>query len=96
MAKATKKESARFRVCPHCGSVLAGPIKTGTDEEIEVTGRQREVLRLIAMGLTAKEIAAELDISRRTAEFHRMVLMQKLNVHSTAELTLCAAALRLI
>lgn len=96
MPKTPKKESSRFRVCSHCGSVLTGPIKKDAHEEIELTERQRDVLRYTAMGLTAQEIADELEISRRTAEFHRMVLMQKFNVHSTAELALCAAALRLI
>jgi DNA-binding NarL/FixJ family response regulator len=42
---------------------------------------------LIAEGCIAKEIAARLGISVRTAEFHRVSIMQKLNLHTTAQLT---------
>jgi DNA-binding NarL/FixJ family response regulator len=56
----------------------------------ELTPRQREVLQLVAEGRSAKEIAATLHISRRTAEFHKARLMKTLGVHSTAELTLYA------
>jgi DNA-binding NarL/FixJ family response regulator len=52
-----------------------------------LTSRQRQVLRLIAEGCIAKEIAARLDISVRTAEFHRVSIMQKLGLHTTAQLT---------
>jgi DNA-binding NarL/FixJ family response regulator len=52
----------------------------------ELTPRQREVLRLVAEGLSAKEIAVTLSISRRTAEFHKSRLMEALGVRSTAEL----------
>jgi DNA-binding NarL/FixJ family response regulator len=52
----------------------------------ELTPRQREVLQLIAEGRSAKEIAAILRISPRTAEFHKARLMETLGVQSTAEL----------
>ena len=52
-----------------------------------LTARQRQVLRLIAQGCIAKEIAEQLGISVRTAEFHRVSIMQKLGIHSTAQLT---------
>jgi DNA-binding NarL/FixJ family response regulator len=58
----------------------------------ELTARQREVLRLIAMGCSAKDIANQLDISVRTAEFHRAAIMQRLNLHSTAQMTRYAIA----
>jgi DNA-binding NarL/FixJ family response regulator len=45
------------------------------------------VLQLIAEGLTAKEIAFKLGLSPRTAEFHRQCIMERLDLHSTAELT---------
>jgi DNA-binding NarL/FixJ family response regulator len=57
-----------------------------------LTGRQRQVLRLIAQGCIAKEIASQLGISVRTAEFHRVSIMQKLSLHSTAQLTRYALA----
>jgi DNA-binding NarL/FixJ family response regulator len=52
----------------------------------ELTPRQREVLQLIAEGRSAKEIAAVLGISPRTAEFHKARIMESLGVQSTAEL----------
>lgn len=58
----------------------------------ELTLRQREVLRLIALGCSAKEIATQLNISVRTAEFHRAAIMQRLGLHSTAQMTRYAIA----
>jgi DNA-binding NarL/FixJ family response regulator len=55
--------------------------------ERALTVRQREVLRLIAQGRIAKEIATALNISVRTAEFHRVSIMQRLGLRTTAELT---------
>ena len=52
-----------------------------------LTDREREVLTLIARGLSTKEIAAELDIGHRTVETHRANLMRKLGVKSVALLT---------
>lgn len=52
-----------------------------------LTSRQREVLQLVAEGFTAKEIANVLNLSVKTAVFHKMALMEKLGLHSTAELT---------
>lgn len=59
----------------------SGPAKS------DLTSRQREVLRLIAMGSSAKDIANQLNISVRTAEFHRAAIMQRLGLHSTAQMT---------
>ena len=53
----------------------------------ELTARQKEVLSLIAAGSTAKDIANRLSISVRTAEFHRAAIMQRLGLHSTAQMT---------
>ena len=60
--------------------------------KLELTGRQREVLRLIACGCGAKDIANQLNISVRTAEFHRAAIMQRLDLHSTAQMTRYALA----
>ncbi len=58
----------------------------------DLTARQREVLRLITLGCSAKEIANQLKISVRTAEFHRAAIMQRLGLHSTAQMTRYAIA----
>ena len=51
-----------------------------------LSDREREVLRLLALGLTGKEIAKHLGISDRTVETYRSRLMQKLNVNNLADL----------
>ncbi len=52
-----------------------------------LTARQREILRFVALGLSGKEIASRLNISVKTAHFHKTSIMEKLNLHTTAELT---------
>lgn len=53
----------------------------------ELTERELQVLRLVASGRSNKQMAAELEISRRTVETHRGNLMRKLSIHSVAGLT---------
>jgi DNA-binding NarL/FixJ family response regulator len=52
-----------------------------------LTEREREVVGLVAKGLSTREIATRLDISTRTVETHRANLMRKLNLKSVALLT---------
>ncbi|MDB5217115.1 MAG: two component transcriptional regulator, LuxR family [Myxococcaceae bacterium] len=51
-----------------------------------LTPRQREVLQLIAEGLTTKEIAHRLQLSAKTVDCHRAELMQRLDIHGVAGL----------
>jgi two-component system response regulator NreC len=55
-------------------------------DEDPLSDREREVLRLLALGHTNQEISAQLFISVRTAETHRAHIMQKLRLTSRAEL----------
>lgn len=52
-----------------------------------LTARQREVLQLVAEGNSVKEIAAALNISPKTVDFHKSQIMEQLDLHSTATLT---------
>ncbi len=52
-----------------------------------LTVREREVLQLIAEGRSTKDIATLLKVSVKTIETHRQQIMEKLNIHSVAELT---------
>ena len=61
-----------------------------------LTEREREVLQLLAEGKSNKEVAGVLDISVYTVETHRMHLMQKLNLHNTAEIVLYAVRKKII
>ncbi len=53
----------------------------------DLTAREREVLQLLAEGMTSKKIAAELHVSVKTVETYRRDMMQKLDLHNVAELT---------
>ncbi|MFO8009479.1 MAG: response regulator transcription factor, partial [Dehalococcoidia bacterium] len=52
----------------------------------QLTDREREVLKLVAEGYTAREIADMLVISVRTAESYKSSLMQKLDIHNRTDL----------
>ena len=56
-------------------------------QQIELSKREREVLQLIAEGKSTREIAATLYVSVKTVETHRKQIMDKLDIHSIAELT---------
>jgi RNA polymerase sigma factor (sigma-70 family) len=51
-----------------------------------LTPRQREVLKLMAEGNSTKQIAVLLKISIKTVETHRMLLMERLDIHDIARL----------
>jgi len=61
-----------------------------------LTPREQQIMRLLAEGLSTKEIASELYISPKTVENHRANIMDKLDLHSTIELVRYAAKLGLI
>lgn len=61
-----------------------------TDSYHLLTDREREVLQLLAEGRSNKEVANLLNLGLSTVETHRANLMQKLNLHNTAEIVLYA------
>lgn len=61
-----------------------------------LTDREKEVLQLLAEGRANKEVATLLDLGLSTVETHRANLMQKLNLHNTAEIVLYAVRKGLI
>jgi two-component system, NarL family, response regulator NreC len=71
--------------------VVKGYLNKSTDSFVGggtvLTSREREILQLIAEGLTAKEIADHVFLSIKTVETHRRNIMQKLNMRSTVDLT---------
>ena len=72
------------------GVVIQGYKSLANKEESLIdtlTGREKEILILIASGRQLKEIAFELDISYKTVAFHRKQLMEKLKVYSDVDLT---------
>ena len=67
-----------------------------TDSYHLLTDREKEVLQVLAEGRSNKEVAALLDVGLSTVETHRANLMQKLNLHNTAEIVLYAVRKGLI
>ena len=69
----------------------------GRDEELDLlSGREQEVMRLIARGYTYKEVAAELFISIKTVETHMSNVLRKLQLSNRTELTRWAADRRIV
>jgi len=67
-----------------------------TDSYHLLTDREKEVLQLLAEGRSSKEVASLLNLGLSTVETHRANLMQKLNLHNTAEIVLYAVRKGLI
>jgi DNA-binding NarL/FixJ family response regulator len=61
-----------------------------------LTGREREVIQLVAEGKSSKEVATLLNLSTKTAETHRSNIMRKLGLHSVRDLVLYAVKNRII
>jgi two-component system, NarL family, response regulator NreC len=71
--------------------VVKGYLHKTTDafpaSRLLLTSREREILQLIAEGMSTKEIAAHVFLSIKTVETHRRNIMEKLDIHNVAELT---------
>ena len=84
--------SGRNYVTPRVAGTLVQKLRGGDEAEGTMgrlgalTGREREVFQLLALGKANKEVAAELGISLGTAKKHRENLQRKLDCHSAAEL----------
>lgn len=69
----------------------------GTEDSYELlTEREKEILQLLAEGKSNKEVATLLNVSTYTIETHRTHLMQKLNLHNTAEIVLYAVRKKIV
>jgi len=78
-------------MCPEAASVLVSALKESLASHASkgrplMSGREREVLVLVAEGLRTKEIAARLNIGIKSVDTYRARLMKKLGCGSTAEL----------
>src|SRR5438128_1419185 len=77
----------QFYLSPGVSRAVVEAYRTKSDSPADpLTGRERQVLQLIAEGKSTKDAASLLGISVKTAESHRMRLMQKLDIHETASL----------
>jgi len=74
-------------LCPTIAKVVADAyLERDKTAEDPLSGREREVLQLIAEGKNTKEIGGILAVSAKTAESHRANIMQKLGIHEIAGL----------
>ena len=80
----------RTYLSPAVTKDILAALDEGRSDKIELTRRQRDVLRLIVEGRRMKEIAAILELSARTVETHKYEMMRVLGVQSTAELVALA------
>jgi two-component system response regulator NreC len=84
--------SGQFYLSPTAQSVVVGDylqkVRTGEERDSysSLTEREREILKLVAEGFTNNQIAERLIISPKTVDTHRTHIMDKLNMHSRAEL----------
>ena len=78
--------SGRSYITPLIARDVVGSLIHQRPPRIELTGRQREVLQLIAEGKSMKEAAAILDLTPRTVAFHKYRMMEQLELKTTAEL----------
>jgi two-component system, NarL family, response regulator NreC len=67
-------------VLAHLRSGVPHPVDT-------LTVREREVLQLVAGGMTCRDVGDKLGIAHKTADTHRSNLMRKLDIHNVADLT---------
>jgi two-component system response regulator NreC len=85
-------QSGQFYLSPAAQSVMVGDylqrVRTGEEKDSysSLTEREREILKLVAEGYTNNQIAERLVISPKTVDTHRTHIMDKLNLHSRAEL----------
>lgn len=79
--------------------VVAGYVKNSQRPQTSydrLSGREREILKLLAEGLSVKEIATRLSLSVKTVDVHKYNLMKKIDVHDRAELIKYAIQKKLI
>lgn len=85
-------QSGRFYLTPSAQTVMVGDylqrVRSGEEHDSysDLTEREREVLKLVAEGLTNNQIADRLFISPKTVDTHRTHVMDKLNLHNRSEL----------
>ncbi len=92
LAAAIKKLAAGQKVVGP--GLLSSPYEPQDGDPL--TPREKQILQLIAEGKPNKEIAALLDLSVNTVSVHRANIMDKLNIHRTAELVLYAVRMGLV
>ncbi|WP_028310828.1 response regulator [Derxia gummosa] len=79
--------AGRPYVSPQLAALTLAALAQPTPRKVALTGRQREILQLIAEGHSTRDIAERLHLSVKTVETHRAELMRRLDIHDVAGLT---------
>ncbi|HEX8989593.1 MAG TPA: response regulator transcription factor [Rhodocyclaceae bacterium] len=80
----------RKYLCSDVADIVTGALINNPEEKpdnVRLGSRERQVLQLVAEGMTSVQIAASLHVSPSTVEVHRRNIMRKLDLHNVAELT---------
>jgi DNA-binding NarL/FixJ family response regulator len=84
-------QEGRTYLCPNALEVVTDSMRQAADGttkvDEELSGRERQVLQLIAKGYKSAEIGAQLRVAPSTVDAHRRNILQKLDLHGIAELT---------
>jgi DNA-binding NarL/FixJ family response regulator len=81
---------------PRISGILARALARGPADSPALTGRQTEILRLIALGGSSRDIAQQLALSTKTIDTHRAQIMERVGVHDLAGLVRYALRIGLV
>lgn len=77
-------------ICKEIKDKYFEKLMSGEKGEEELTEREHDIVRLVALGKTSKEIGEELHVSNRTVDSHRHRIFKKLDMNNTAQLVIWA------
>lgn len=77
-------------ICKEIKDKYFEKLMSNDKNEEELTEREHDIVRLVAVGKTSKEIGEELHVSNRTVDSHRHRIFKKLNMNNTAQLVIWA------
>ena len=83
-------------VSPRVSAQLLSSLRGGQPDGSPLTGRQREILRMIAEGVSTKNIAIQLGVTSKTVESHRAAIMSRLGIRDVAGLVIYAVRNKLV
>lgn len=100
LAAIIKVRQGELYVSPHLAREFPPDILTNCNRRREASGevltaREKQILQLVAAGVTSRDIAERLEISKRTVEHHRANMMKKLKIKRVADLIKYAIGLGL-